>query len=246
MARGLGKAKKGRGKSEHTHKHKKSFPVIVENLINEVDIVLEILDARFIEKSRHYDLEKKMKNSKKVLIHVLNKADLVNTNEIVKNEEFDSFKIYLFFSVKKRRGVRTLKDLIKIEAKKLGKEVTNVGIVGYPNTGKSSIINLLTGKSSAKTSPSLFSTKCSRGVDFPGETCNSIVFTKYPNPNVSDTFWKVLQQTHKDHYWEFYKDKAWREFLQRIYRALRSRDDNVVILSPDLRVLQAVRKLQMS
>ena len=94
--------------------------------------------------------------------------------------------------------------------------------------------------------PSLFSTKCSRGVDFPGETCNSIVFTKYPNPNVSDTFWKVLQQTHKDHYWEFYKDKAWREFLQRIYRALRSRDDNVVILSPDLRVLQAVRKLQMS
>jgi len=159
MARGLGKAKKGRGKSEHTHKHKKSFPVIVENLINEVDIVLEILDARFIEKSRHYDLEKKMKNSKKVLIHVLNKADLVNTNEIVKNEEFDSFKIYLFFSVKKRRGVRTLKDLIKIEAKKLGKEVTNVGIVGYPNTGKSSIINLLTGKSSAKTSPEAGYTK---------------------------------------------------------------------------------------
>ncbi|HEA46157.1 MAG TPA: hypothetical protein ENH99_00020 [Candidatus Pacearchaeota archaeon] len=92
----------------------------------------------------------------------------------------------------------------------------------------------------------LFSTKCSRGVDFPGETCNSIVFTKYPNPNVSDTFWKVLQKTHPDYYWEFYKDKAWREFLQRIYRALRSPDDHVLILSPDKRVLDSVRKLQMN
>ncbi|MCK5625072.1 hypothetical protein KAI04_04485 [Candidatus Pacearchaeota archaeon] len=91
---------------------------------------------------------------------------------------------------------------------------------------------------------SLFSTKCSRGVDFPKEVCNSIVFTKYPNPNVKDIFWKVLQQTHSNYYWEFYRDKAWREFLQRIYRALRSKDDHVLILSPDLRVLQAVQKLQ--
>jgi Rad3-related DNA helicase len=92
---------------------------------------------------------------------------------------------------------------------------------------------------------SLVSTKCSRGVDFPGEICNSIVFTKYPNPNISDTFWKVLQQTHSDYYWKFYRDKAWREFLQRIYRALRSPDDHVLILSPDKRVLEGVRKLQV-
>ena len=94
-------------------------------------------------------------------------------------------------------------------------------------------------------SETLFSTKCSRGVDFPGNVCNSIIFTKYPNPNVSDTFWKVLQQTHSNYYWDFYRDKAWREFLQRIYRALRSKDDHVLILSPDSRVLQTVRKLQM-
>ena len=91
---------------------------------------------------------------------------------------------------------------------------------------------------------SLFSTKCSRGVDFPGETCNSIVFTKYPNPNVADTFWQVLNKTHPNYYWEFYKDMAWRGFLQRIYRALRSPADKVKILSPDERVLNAVRKLQ--
>jgi Rad3-related DNA helicase len=93
-------------------------------------------------------------------------------------------------------------------------------------------------------SDSLFSTKCNRGVDFPGETCRSIVFTKYPNPNVKNIFWKVLEKTHKDWYWEFYRDKARREFLQRIYRAVRSRDDHVFVLSPDLRVINAVRDLQ--
>tara|TARA_Y100000034_G_scaffold101360_1_gene125586 strand:- start:3302 stop:5311 length:2010 start_codon:yes stop_codon:yes gene_type:complete len=93
-------------------------------------------------------------------------------------------------------------------------------------------------------SSTLFSTKCSRGVDFPKQTCNSIIFTKYPNPNVQDTFWKILQKTHPEHYWEFYKDKAHREFLQRIFRALRSPDDHVYILSPDIRVLNSIRALQ--
>jgi Rad3-related DNA helicase len=90
----------------------------------------------------------------------------------------------------------------------------------------------------------LFSTKCSRGVDFPGNVCNSIVFTKYPNPNYAEPFWKVLQMKHPEFFWDFYRDKARREFLQRIYRALRSKDDHVYILSPDTRVLDAVREMQ--
>jgi Rad3-related DNA helicase len=97
----------------------------------------------------------------------------------------------------------------------------------------------------SKMNDSLFTTKCSRGVDFPGDTCNSIIFTKYPNPNVQGTFWKILERTHQKYYWDFYRDKARREFLQRIYRALRSKDDHVFILSPDIRVLDAVRELQM-
>ena len=90
----------------------------------------------------------------------------------------------------------------------------------------------------------LFTTKCSRGIDFPGDTCKSVVFTKYPNPNVQDTFWKILQKTYPNYYWEFYRDKARRDFLQRIYRAVRSKDDHVYVLSPDSRVLDAVRELQ--
>lgn len=91
----------------------------------------------------------------------------------------------------------------------------------------------------------LYSTKCSRGVDFPGDMCRSVVFTKYPNPNVQGTFWKVLERTHSQYFWDFYKDKARREFLQRLYRALRSKDDHVYVLSPDSRVLDAVRELQL-
>ena len=92
----------------------------------------------------------------------------------------------------------------------------------------------------------LFTTKCSRGVDFPGDVCNSVIFTKYPNPNVRGVFWKILKETHKDYYWDFYFDKARREFLQKIYRALRSKDDHVYVLSPDMRVINSVRELQMT
>jgi Rad3-related DNA helicase len=85
----------------------------------------------------------------------------------------------------------------------------------------------------------LFSTKTSRGVDFPGNECNSIVFTKYPNPNVQEAFWKILNKTKPQHYWAFYKDKARRELLQKIYRGLRFKNDHIYLLSPDLRVLNS-------
>ncbi|MEJ2268052.1 MAG: helicase C-terminal domain-containing protein, partial [Nanoarchaeota archaeon] len=83
----------------------------------------------------------------------------------------------------------------------------------------------------------LFSTRDSRGIDFPGDECKSIVFTKYPNPNVQDAFWKILMKTKPNHYWTFYRDKARREFLQKIYRGLRFKEDHIYLLSPDIRVL---------
>jgi Rad3-related DNA helicase len=85
----------------------------------------------------------------------------------------------------------------------------------------------------------LFSTKCTRGVDFPGEQCNSIIFTKYPNPDVQSPFWKILKKTNPNSYWDFYKDKAKRELLQRVYRGLRFKEDHIYLLSPDERVLKA-------
>jgi Rad3-related DNA helicase len=88
----------------------------------------------------------------------------------------------------------------------------------------------------------LFSTRAARGIDFPGKECNSIVFTKYPNPNVQDAFWKILMKTKPEHYWDFYKDKAHRELWQKVYRGLRFKEDKIFLLSPDLRVLDAFKK----
>ncbi len=88
----------------------------------------------------------------------------------------------------------------------------------------------------------LFSTRVSRGIDFPGGECNSIVFTKYPNPNVEDAFWKILMKTKPQFYWDFYKDKARREILQKVYRGLRFKEDKVEVLSPDLRVIEFFEK----
>ncbi|MFQ5532184.1 MAG: helicase C-terminal domain-containing protein, partial [Candidatus Nanoarchaeia archaeon] len=88
----------------------------------------------------------------------------------------------------------------------------------------------------------LFSTRCARGIDFPGSQCNSIIFTKYPNPDIQDAFWKILKQTKPEHYWDFYKDKARRELLQKIYRGLRFKEDHIYLLSPDSRVLDAFRE----
>jgi len=89
----------------------------------------------------------------------------------------------------------------------------------------------------------LFSTKCTRGIDFPGEQCNSIIFTKYPNPDVKSPFWNILKKTNPNSYWDFYKDKARRELQQRIYRGLRFKEDHVYLLSPDERVLKGFESI---
>lgn len=86
----------------------------------------------------------------------------------------------------------------------------------------------------------LYTTKCNRGIDFPGDICNSIVLTRYPYPDVNSLFWKVLKKTNPSGYKSFYVDKAKREALQKIYRGLRSKTDRIYLLSPDIRVFSNI------
>ena len=88
----------------------------------------------------------------------------------------------------------------------------------------------------------LYGTKYNRGIDLPGETCRSIVLTKYPYPGISSLFWRVLRMKNKEKFLKFYFDKADREFLQRIYRGLRSKTDKIYLLSPDVRCFERLRK----
>ena len=152
MANPLGKAKKGRNKPDFTNKHKQTIPFIMEKIITEADIILEILDSRFIEKTRNLEIEKSVKELGKKIIYIFNKSDLADIDRIKRNIELSNLKPGLFFSSKERKGSGTLKKLIKIEAHKIGKENVNIGVIGYPNSGKSSLINLLIGRKIAGTS----------------------------------------------------------------------------------------------
>ncbi|MFH8086960.1 MAG: GTPase [Candidatus Aenigmatarchaeota archaeon] len=123
---------------------KKNFWKIIKKVIKEVDVVLEICDARLPNLTRNKLVEKMVKKSKKKLIIVFNKADLASELKVNVKDDF------VFVSCKKRFGFSKLRKMLN-ELKKDSQ--IKVGVVGYPNTGKSSIINCLVGRRKALTSP---------------------------------------------------------------------------------------------
>ncbi|RDD52418.1 hypothetical protein BA065_01875 [Nanoarchaeota archaeon NZ13-N] len=67
-------------------------------------------------------------------------------------EEFEEDFPTVYISCKTRKGSRRLREVIKDNINK-EKERNYVSIIGYPNTGKSSIINVLVGKRKVGVSP---------------------------------------------------------------------------------------------
>lgn len=140
-------------KTKNIRKQKGKYPLLAKKIIEDSDIILEILDARFIQETRNIEFEEEIKRRQKRIIYVFNKVDLIEK----KNTKLSGELIpHVFVSSTLRKGIKDLRDKIKIEAKKVErekKEPSNekitVGIIGYPNTGKSSLINSLIGKSSA-------------------------------------------------------------------------------------------------
>lgn len=146
-------------KPSNTNKHRVPFPKLARDVIKQSDIVLEILDARFIDKTRNRELEKEVSKNGKKLIFVLNKADLISVSELKRTYDLASLSPYVLFSTKTQLGHARLRNLIKIEAKRSKFKRGQVGIIGYPNTGKSSLINVLAGGSRASTSSQAGHTK---------------------------------------------------------------------------------------
>ena len=124
-----------------------NFNEIVNDVLNRSDIVLEVLDARFIDETRNKDIEENIK----ILIHVINKCDLVEKSYMDRIKK--KLKNCVFVSAKKHLGTTLLKQKIRELANRNKIKKPIIGVIGYPNVGKSSVINALKGKGSARTSP---------------------------------------------------------------------------------------------
>jgi hypothetical protein len=128
-----------------------NFWKIVNNVIEESDVLLEVLDARLPHMTRNSEVEKKVERAGKKLILVLNKADLIGQKhaEQLKKELKEEYPV-VFVSSVEHHGTKLLREKILAVG---SREEIIVGVLGYPNTGKSSVINVLKGRKAASTSP---------------------------------------------------------------------------------------------
>ena len=105
---------------------------MVKGIISDCDIVLEIIDARFPEKSRNLDMEQYIEKEKKELIIVINKSDLISKRNAERIKNILGGRT-VFVSATKRKGVARLRIGIgKIAADRQVK----IAVIGYPNTGR--------------------------------------------------------------------------------------------------------------
>ncbi len=125
---------------------------IAKKVLSEANVVFEVVDARIPNETRNKVVEDLAKERNKDLYIIVNKIDLVPKDflEKIKAELSKEYPIILF-SAHKKIGLRDLNKVIKNLTKK--NKIIKIGVLGYPNVGKSSIINTLKKKKVATTSP---------------------------------------------------------------------------------------------
>ncbi|KAL1872998.1 GTPase required for pre-60S ribosomal subunit nuclear export and maturation [Diaporthe australafricana] len=128
-------------------------------VIDSSDIILHILDARDPLGTRCRSVEKYLKEEAphKHLVFILNKCDLVPTKvaaQWVKHLQKDYPTAAFRASINNPFGKGSLINLLRQFSKlHSDRKQVSVGLIGYPNTGKSSIINTLRGKKVATVAP---------------------------------------------------------------------------------------------
>jgi len=144
---------------------------LIKRIVVESDVVLEVLDARMISLSRNEEVEKLIKEIGRPVIYVVNKSDLVKKEDLRANLDIFKDEKVVFVTNRDKTSYKILAYTIKKEFKKYGKRVLPtktgsakgypfrlpraeiiIGVLGYPNVGKSSIINGLAHKKKVKVS----------------------------------------------------------------------------------------------
>lgn len=83
----------------------------------------------------------------------------------------------------------------------------------------------------------VWSTVAKRGLDLRGDRCRAICILKHPFPDLQDGMLQAIRLKLGDNaFFRYYRDKAERDLIQQVGRAVRSEDDWVEVWSPDLTV----------
>lgn len=203
-------------------------------VIDSSDVVVQVLDARDPMGTRSKYMERHLKEEKshKHLIFILNKCDLVPT-WVTKgwlvhlSAEYPTLAFHA--SVTKSFGKGALINLLRQFARlHSDKKQISVGFIGYPNVGKSSIINTLKHKKCCKVAPLAGETKVWQYVslfrrvnliDCPGVVsntsdsnadmmCKGVVRLEYVT-NAADYIETILEKIKPKYLTQAYKVESW-------------------------------------
>lgn len=232
-------------------------------VIDSSDVILQVLDARDPLGTRSLPIEKYLKTEKphKHLMFILNKVDLVPTWVTqrwvaILSAEYPTVAFHA--SMTHPFGKGSLINLLRQFAKlHIDKKQISVGFIGYPNTGKSSIINTLRSKKVCNVAPIAGETKVWQyitlmrriylidcpGVVYPSaETDTEKVLKGVVRvelvQNPEDYISEVLSRVKEDYIRKTYKIMEWADhidFLEKLARRsgklLKKGEPDITIVS---------------